>query len=189
MIVLKLLLKGLTPAALSAGRYLLVSALAAAVATARRGPWNLARRDVPWALISAVLGVALYQVLFMEGLKRTSAFASNLIQGTEPLFALGLPRVFAKAHVTARQWGGVLVALLGAGLFFVEGVKDGGRPAFGWGDLLNVVSALVFDLYGLVSAPLFSRYALRGERFGPRRLVGAAVILTGVNLARSGEEG
>jgi len=272
VIVMKLLLRGLTPAALSAGRYVLVSALAVAVVAARRGPWTVARRDVPRALLSGVLGVALYQVLFMEGLKRSSAFASNLIQGTEPLFALGLLRAFAGARVTARQWGGVLLALAGAGLFFVEGLRGGGRLAFGWGDFLNVVGAFVFALYGLVSAPLFARYpgptammvtmvtgavplalwaqadlramawtelgpavwtglvfssllslylglwiwnwavtrkgldhaslyifvdivlsglfayALLGERFGPRRLLGAAVILTGVYLARSGEE-
>ncbi len=272
VIVLKVLLRGLTPAALSAGRYLLVSALAVVVATARKGPWTVARRDLPRALLSGVLGVALYQVLFMEGLKRTSAFATNLLQGTEPLFALGLLRAFAEARVTARQWGGVLVALAGAGLFFVEGAAGGGRLAFGVGDLLNVVGALVFALYGLVSGPLFSRYpghtammvtmvtgtlplaawaqadlravawtqlgpavwtallfssllplylgmwiwnwavvrkgldhaslyifvdivlsgffayALLGERFGQRRLLGAAVILTGVYLARSGEE-
>src|SRR5260370_2909296 len=147
VIVLKLLLKGLTPAALSAGRYLLVSALAVAVARARRGPWTVAPRDLPRALISSVLGVALYQVLFMEGLKRTSAFASNLIQGTEPLFALGLQRAFAKARVTARQWGGVLVALLGAGLFFVAGVGGGRGFAFPQGALPTLLLALTLALY------------------------------------------
>src|SRR3989454_538208 len=272
VIVRKVLLRGLPPAAFPAGRYLLVSALAVVVATARRGPWTVARRDLPRALLSGVLGVALYQVLFMEGLKRTSAFATNLLQGTEPLFALGLLSTFAGARVTARQWGGVLVALAGAGLFFVEGTAGEGRLAFGVGDLLNLAGALVFALYGLVSGPLFSRYpghtammvtmvtgtiplaawaqadlravswtqlgpavwvallfssllplylgmwiwnwavvrkgldhaslyifvdivlsgffayGLLGERFGLRRLIGAAIILTGVYLARSGEE-
>ncbi len=35
----------------------------------------------------------------------------------------------------------------------------------------------------------FFAYALLEERFGPRPLLGAAVILTGVYLARSGEGG
>ena len=34
----------------------------------------------------------------------------------------------------------------------------------------------------------FFAYGLLGERFGLRRLIGAAIILTGVYLARSGEE-
>lgn len=271
VVVLKILLKDVPPSALSAGRYVIVSSLALLVATARRGPWTIERRHVPRAIASGLLGVALFQVLFMEGLERTSAFASNLIQGTEPLFALLFLRILARARVSPRQWWGVLVALLGALLFFIEGAAGDAHLAFGPGEMLNLSGAFVFALYGLVSAPLFARYpghtvmaitmlagtiplvawawpglhavdwmALRppvwaglvfssvvplylgfwiwnwavarkgldhaslyifvdivlsgcfayaflGERFGPLRLLGAVVIVTGVYLARSGE--
>ena len=271
VIVLKILLKDLPPPALSAGRYVIVSALALLVATARRGPWTIEGRDVPRALVSGLLGVALFQVFFMEGLQRTSAFATNLLQGTEPLFALLLLRILARARVSPRQWWGVLVSLLGALFFFLEGSAGDAHLALGLGDLLNLSAAFVFALYGLVSGPLFERYpghtvmaitmlagtiplvawaeaglravnwmglgpavwaglvfssvvplylgfwiwnwavakkgldhaslyifvdivlsgcfayAFLGERFGPLRLLGAAVIVTGVYLARSGE--
>jgi len=271
VIVLKILLKGIPPPALSAGRYVIVSALALLVATARRGPWTIEGRDVPRALLSGLLGVALFQVFFMEGLQRTSAFATNLLQGTEPLFALLLLRILARARVSPRQWWGVLVSLLGALFFFLEGSAGDAHLAFGPGDLLNLSAAFVFALYGLVSGPLFERYpghtvmavtmlagtiplvawawaglravdwtclgptvwaglvfssvvplylgfwiwnwavarkgldhaslyifvdillsgffayAFLGERFGPLRLLGAAVMMAGVYLARSGE--
>jgi drug/metabolite transporter (DMT)-like permease len=271
VVVLKVLLKDIPPAALSAGRYVIVSAVAVVVATARGGSWTIEGRDVPRALASGMLGVALFQVLFMEGLQRTSAFTSNLIQGTEPLFALLFLRILARARIGPRQWWGVLVALLGAVLFFIEGSTGDTHLAFGLGELLSLSGAFVFALYGLVSGPLFARYpghlvmaitmfagtlplvawawpglhavdwnglrptvwaglvfssvvplylgfwiwnwavakkgldhvslyifvdivlsgffayALLGERFGPLRLLGAAVIMSGVYLARSGE--
>jgi drug/metabolite transporter (DMT)-like permease len=271
VVLLKILLKDVPPPALSAGRYVIVSALALLVAAARGGPWTIAARDLPRALASGLLGVALFQVLFMEGLQRTSAFASNLIQGTEPLFALLFLRVLARAQVSPRQWWGVLIALFGALVFFIEGSTGDAHLAFGLGELLNLSGAFAFALYGLVSGPLFARYpghtvmaitmlagtiplvawawpglhavdwtglrsavwaglvfssvvplylgfwiwnwavskkgldhaslyifvdivlsgcfayAILGERFGPLRLVGALVIVTGVYLARSGE--
>jgi drug/metabolite transporter (DMT)-like permease len=158
VIVLKRLLVHLGPAAVSAGRYVIVTAIALAVAAARGGPWTIERRDLPRALLSGVLGVAVFQVLFMEGLQRTTAFASNLLQGTEPLGALVLLRLFLGARIRGRQWAGVLLAMAGAFLFFLDQASAGFHLAVGLGDLLSVTSAWVFAIYGIVSAPLFARY-------------------------------
>jgi drug/metabolite transporter (DMT)-like permease len=273
VVILKLLLRVLPPAALSAGRYLIVCALALVVVAAGRGPWTVSRADVPRFLVSGFLGVTLYQILFLEGLHRSTAFATNLLAGMEPLFALGLLSLGGRSRVSPRQWVGVLVALVGAAFFFLEPARGQVQVLFGLGDLLNLIAAFVFALYGLVSAPVFTRYpgrtamavsmlagtlplvlwsghslravdwrglgptvwaallassilplylgfwiwnwavarkgldhaslymfveivmsgvfawGLLGERFGPLRLLGAAVILGGVLLARSGERG
>jgi drug/metabolite transporter (DMT)-like permease len=271
VIVLKLLLRVLPPAALSGGRYIIVCAVAVGVVAACRGPWTVERRDVPRFLASGFLGVTLYQILFLEGLHRSTAFATNLLAGMEPLFALGLLSLGGRSRVSPRQWAGVCIALGGAALFFLDPARGRMQILFGLGDLLNLTGAFVFALYGLVSAPVFARYpgrtamavsmiagtvplvvwsgpallsadwrglgplvwtalvvstilplylgfwiwnwavarkgldhaslymyveivmsgvfawVLLGERFGPLRLLGAAVILGGVFLARSGE--
>jgi drug/metabolite transporter (DMT)-like permease len=267
MIVLKWLLATLPPPVLSSVRFVLVAAIALSVLATRGGPWKVERRDLPRLALCAFTGVSLYQVLFMEGLFRTTAFVSNLLQGTEPLFALLLLWATGAA-VLRRQWAGVLIAFLGAVLFFLQDAGHGLSVAFGRGDLLNLVSALSFAVYGLSSGHLFERYPgrtimaytmalgavplvlwswrdlaafpwaaleprvtgallfsavlpvyvgywiwnwaitkkglahaslyifvdiilsgvasylLLGERFGPQRLVGAAIILAGLRLAR-----
>jgi len=157
VVALKWLLGMISPPALSAGRFVIVSAIAVVVVAAGGRPFTVARADLPRLFLSGFLGVALYQVLFMEGLDRTSAFATNLLQGTEPLFALLLLSGGRVSRISPRQWLGVIVALGGAGLFFLEpGITV--HLHFGLGDALNLLGAFVFALYGLVSAPLFARY-------------------------------
>ena len=157
MIVLKTLLGYLPPPALSAVRFALVSLVAVTVLAVRGGPWTVARADVPRLVVSALSGITLYQILFMEGLERTTAFSSNVMQGTEPLFALVLLWATGSA-VLARQWAGVLLALIGAAVFFLEGSGAHLGIVLGRGDILNLASAISFAVYGLSSGPLFDRY-------------------------------
>jgi drug/metabolite transporter (DMT)-like permease len=157
MIVLKSLLAHVSPPALSCGRFAIVACVALAVLAIKGGPFRVERRDWPRLVASAFLGVTLYQVLFMEGLDRTTAFVSNLVQGTEPLCALILLWLVGR-KVLARQWAGVLVAFSGAILFFLQEAKGAFRLAFGLGDVLNLTSAISFAGYGLLSGDLFARY-------------------------------
>jgi len=154
---LKWLLGILPPAALSGSRFLIVSAIAIVILWVGGRPRTVSRADWPRLLAAGFLGVAVYQVIFMEGLDRSSAFAANLLQGTEPLFALLLLSGGRVSRISPRQWLGVLVAIAGAALFFLEPGATL-QMQFGRGDALNLLGAFVFALYGLVSAPLFARY-------------------------------
>ncbi len=157
MIVLKWLLGALPPTMLSSVRFVMVACIGLGVLVVSRGPFTVARRDVPRLLLSAFTGITLYQILFMEGLNQTTAFVSNLLQGTEPLWALILLSVTG-ASVLRRQWAGVLVAFLGAILFFLQDAGRGFSMAFGRGELLSLTSAASFAVYGLACKPLFERY-------------------------------
>jgi len=157
MIVLKWLLGTLPPLMLSSVRFGMVALIGLSVLVVSRGPFSVARRDVPRLLLCAITGITLYQLLFMEGLSRTTAFVSNLVQGTEPVWAL-LLLWLTGASVLRRQWAGVLVAFLGAILFFLQDAGRSFTVAFGRGDLLNLTSAISFAIYGLACKPLFERY-------------------------------
>jgi len=158
MVLLKKLLVAFPPAALSAVRFLAISLLAYSVLAFKRGPWRVAREDLLRFGVASVTGVAAYQILFMEALDRGSMFATNLLQGTEPLFALVMVRVLGFETVSPKQWAGVLVAFLGTLIFFLQGTQAGAGFAFGFADVINLTSAACFATYGLVSTPLFLRY-------------------------------
>lgn len=158
MIVLKSLLSVIPPPALSAGRFAIVSVLAIAVMAVRSEPRVIERSDWLRLVACALSGITFYQMLFMEGLERTTAFTSNLMQGTEPLFALFLLSLTGAAVVQPRQWGGVLLSFAGAILFFLQDAGSGAALAFGRGDAFNLASAIVFAVYGLLCGPLFRRH-------------------------------
>lgn len=157
MIALKWLLGVMSPPVLSGIRFAMVSLVALVVLALRGGPWRIERRDVPRLLACAFLGVTAYQILFMEGLDRTTAFVSNLVQGMEPLFVLFLVAAIG-TQVRPRQWAGVLVALFGSILFFLQGEGTLVALKIGVGDVLNFASALVFAVFGLLNGALFQRY-------------------------------
>jgi drug/metabolite transporter (DMT)-like permease len=156
MVVLKKLLGPFPPAVLSAVRFSAVAIVAYSMLAWKGGPWRVARADLPRLAAAALSGVAVYQILFMEALDRSGVFATNLLQGIEPVFALILVRALGIEHVRKRQWLGVAIAVVGTVLFFQQ--DAGGSIAFGLGDLMNLVSACSFAIYGLVGAPLFARY-------------------------------
>lgn len=157
MIVLKWLLDHVPAPALSSLRFALVGVVGLAVLVARGGPYRIERRDLPKLAGAALFGCALYQILFIEGLDRSSAFVSNVIQGTEPLFALILLALLGRP-VLPRQWAGVMLALLGAVVFFLQEARGGMTIAYGFADVLNLASAASFAAYGLLSGSLFERY-------------------------------
>jgi drug/metabolite transporter (DMT)-like permease len=158
LVVLKKLLAVFPPASLSAVRFVATSLVAYAVLAVARGPWRVRRADLPRFGVAALTGVTFYQILFMEALDRSTMFATNLLQGTEPLFVLGLVSALGLEAVRPRQWTGVFVAIVGTVVFFLQDVHGGPTLAVGFGDLINLTSAASFAVYSLVSAPLFARY-------------------------------
>lgn len=158
VVVLKLLLGYFGPAALAGLRFAFLALFAMGVLVSTGGSWRVARRDVPRLIASALSGVTFAQLFFMEGLDRTGAFASNVLQGMEPLFLIVLVRVTGAEPVSARQWRGVFTAVAGAVVFFLQDATGPLALAFGMGEFLNVLSACAFAAYSFVSRPLFVRY-------------------------------
>ena len=158
VVVLKILLRTFGPAALSGLRFGLLSIVGLGVLAVSGGPWSVARGDVPRLIASALSGITLAQILFMQGLHLTSAFASNVLQGTEPLFLLILVWTTRAEAVTRRQGVGLLTAFAGTIVFFLQDARGQAVLTVGMGEVLNLLSALAFAVYAYVSRPLFVRY-------------------------------
>ena len=112
-------------------------------------------RDLPLIFVLGVLGVTLYQLLFVHGVGRVAAGAGAMIIAANPVFASLLARVFLREKLSKLAWGGIAISLAGVALItFGKGV--GGEFA---GYVMLVLAALVIAVYFVFQKPFFARYS------------------------------
>jgi drug/metabolite transporter (DMT)-like permease len=161
--VLKVILRDLDPLALNALRFPLASL--ALWTLVRRLPGALRPKpaDVVRVLVLGVLGNIAYQLCFIFGLDWTLAGNASLLLATTPIWTVVLSS--AVGHERPGKW--VFIGIIGtfAGIFLV--IKGRGDALdFGnssvRGDLLMVMSAILWSIYTVGSRKLVREYgALR----------------------------
>ncbi len=141
-------------------------------------------RDLLALAVCALFGVALNQVLFLEGLARTTPAHSALICSQIPLFALVAAVVLRVEKLTLRKAAGLVVGMAGV-LVLLE--VDRFRPdaATVVGDLLTLANTASYGLFVVLSG----RIMMRNDPLAATAVVfgfGAAAILLygGDDLAR-----
>ncbi len=146
---MKIGFRELPPLAFTALRFLVASGVLWAIVRRVEGKQRLPK-GVLWPLVVlGVVGNSIYQLLFVEGLDRTSATKSALILAGMPAVVMIAAWAFGIERVTVRQrWAvalatvGVLIVVLGRG-----GSLDSG---FQFGDLLLLGAVLAWAVYTLL---------------------------------------
>jgi drug/metabolite transporter (DMT)-like permease len=153
----KLALAEWHPLAFTGTRFAAMAAIALGVLGIQRRLRVVFGADLPRFALGGLFGFTLYQLGFVLGLDRTSAFSSTLLLTTIPLCSLLFLRMGGVEPVEPAQWGGVGVAAVGIAVFIW--VEEGGpRLAEArLGDLLSLGAAASFALYGIVSKSLGAR--------------------------------
>jgi drug/metabolite transporter (DMT)-like permease len=155
--VLVRLAEPLSPYEKTAGR-LVVAALALLLLMRGRGErFRLTRRDLP---LFAGIGLiaALHFVAYVASLNFTTIAHSLAIVYTAPIFVAIFSAWFLHEPIRPRQWLGVLVAVLGVAI--LAGFEPNWSPRMALGDLLALVSAVMFGLYSVAGRHQRSRYSL-----------------------------
>ncbi len=146
----------IAPAAWAALRAL--AALAILVLLVAVGRRRLPRGRDSWYLAGcALLGVTLNQILFLEGLSRTTPAHSALICCTIPLFALAAAVVLRQERLTARGLAGLLVGLCGV-LILLEADRFSLDAQYLVGDLLTLINAVCYGFYVVLSGRVMARH-------------------------------
>jgi len=114
-----------------------------------------ARRD--WLPIFAlgVLGVTVYQLLFVLGLGRVTAGAAAMLIAANPVFASLLARVFLREKLSRLAWCGIGVSLTGVALIALEKGIGGEFE----GAVLLILATLSISVYFVFQKPFFARYS------------------------------
>lgn len=107
--------------------------------------------------LCSLLGVTLNMLLYLEGLKRSTAVNAGLIMPMIPVFTFGIAVAVRQERFSLARGLGILVALSGTLVLALSRGADL-SSATRLGNLMMVVNAFCYSLYLVFSRPLLKRY-------------------------------
>ena len=115
------------------------------------------REDLPRFFICALLGVALNQGLFLEGLARSTPMNAGLVMTLIPVFTFAIAASVKQERLSVLRAVGVVIAMAGAALLLL-GQGTGLASGHGFGNLLMVLNSLSYATFLVISKRLVSSY-------------------------------
>jgi len=132
-------------------------ALIFALIARRRGTLRLARRDLPFIGLCALLGTVINQEMFIHGLARSTATNAVVLGSTIPAFTALTAIVLGRERPHAARLLGMAVAFGGvAALVGAEDVSTSSDHLAG--SVMVLINALSYGVYLVVVRPLAMRY-------------------------------
>lgn len=172
---------GFEPLTYSSVRFVIAASAFAMLTWTREGTLQVARIDLKWLGLMALIGVVLNQLVFSFALDRSSASSTSLLFGTFPIFVALIASAVGTERLARRHWaatlvsfGGVALVALGAG----DASFDGGIV----GVLLGLGIAVTWAGYSVGVRPLLARYS--AYRVSAWVMILGAVPLTLISLAQ-----
>lgn len=153
----KIVVRELPPGALSLARTLLAGLTLFAIHRLRGGALRVPPGDLAKLAGCALLGIAANQVLFFEGLARTTAINASVLVATIPIFTLLVALVLRKEQTSALALLGVGLALAGVVyLLGAEALTVGADTLLG--DALVIGNSLSYGAYLVLVGPLVRKH-------------------------------
>ncbi len=158
-IVVKMVLPQFNPFAFLFARILFNTLLGIIILWLKERNFHTYPKDLPYFMISGLFGFTFYQLGYILGLSRTTAFSSAVLNCTMPLFSLLILTLFRLERINFYQWTGTLLGFIGV-VWFVSEKMEGVRfTKAGWGDLLTIGAAFSFSIYSILNKSLITRYS------------------------------
>lgn len=178
----KRVLEEIDPLSVATARALAGLVVFGAVLLVIDGPAGLSAARLRRTLPLGLLGIAANQILFIEGLSRTTATHSAILIALLPVHVLILSALAGLERITARKAAGVAIAFAGVVVVAAEkGLSLSGGTLTG--DLLTLCGGLVFAGYTVAGRPVL-------RELGPMRTTalsfmsgGAAILVLGLPAA------
>lgn len=129
------------------------------VKTGDRSLLHVARRDwVPLSLLG-LTGHTTYQLLFANGLARSSPAHASLLMATSPIWVAILGYLLGIERISRIMWAGILLSFGGIILLVTSGGKFELGSATLLGDAMVLGCAILWAVYTTASKPLLGRYS------------------------------
>lgn len=122
--------------------------------------WRLPRADWPRTMATGLIGVLVYSLVFSYAASHTTAANTSLLLALSPVWGVLIGWVGGKGAPSLRYLLGSLIAFGGAAVVIAFG---SGRLGFSLtslqGDLMGLLSSLIWAWYGVVAQPLLKAHS------------------------------
>lgn len=155
--VIKAALREFQPMAFNGLRFALATATIALLLRHRGTSLRMPREGLWRLALLGVLGNAIYQLLFIEGIARTTAANASLIMASSPMIVALLATALGRDRLRGYAWLGVMLVVTGLALVIsAQGVDSFTDLNFA-GDLLVLASAATWALYSVLASGVIAR--------------------------------
>jgi drug/metabolite transporter (DMT)-like permease len=158
-VVAKAVLADLAPLALAAIRVGVATPILLALAW-RRDRFLPAWRDLPVLALLGALGVFANQVLFVTGLKYTTAINASILMLSIPVFTAAAAAALGIERVGAGRLVGILLSVAGA-LVLVNPLRFSMARGAALGNAIILANCLAYSLFLVLQRPVLARIPWR----------------------------
>jgi drug/metabolite transporter (DMT)-like permease len=147
---------GFKPLAYGGVRFSVAALIFIGLTWARERSFRLRRKDIPFMIGAALVGIFLNQVAFVYATKLTTATTVALIFGTLPIMTAVFAAIGRIERLHTRFWLAALISFSGVCLVAFGAKK--GISGHLWGYLLAIIGAATWSAYSVAIAPLMRHY-------------------------------
>ena len=117
------------------------------------------KKDLLMLFFCGMLGIAINQALFIEGLSCTSAVDASILVTCTPMFVMVFAFFLLKEPITWKKAGGVIIGATGAILLILTGHHEDAGDSSIHGNLMVILSGFSYALYLVIAKPLTLKYS------------------------------
>jgi len=107
-------------------------------------------------LLLGVLGMGVYNILWTDGIHRTSAGTASLLLSVSPVYTHLYAAIVQKEKIRPGQWAGLALAFAGICGILSPSIQNGSGADALRGDITILVCSIIFSYYGLAAKPLLA---------------------------------
>ncbi len=127
----------------------------------REQRWNIFHRiervDVWRMVLVGALNVPMNQLLYLNGIKYTTAANSALLYAMTPAMVFLFTSIIHSEHPTVRKGIGIAIAFVGVGIImFEQGAEL--KPEHTLGNILILIAVMAWSLFTMLGRPLVLKY-------------------------------
>ena len=156
-VIMKIVFNDVTPLQLAIIRYIIAGIVFSSILFCIKKEYRLIHKeDYFYIFTLGLIGIALQQILFLNGLHMTTATNSGIITGLTPVFVFLLSASILKERVNTFKILGIVISFVGVIVLTGNNISFYSKNFLG--DLATLSAAFIFAIYTIMGKPMLKKY-------------------------------